>query len=237
MEFIKNFLLEAKQIIDQLDQNQIEKIVDLLIEHDCIKTVADLYQLKHDKIANLPRMAEKSADNLLEAIEKSKSTTFARFLFSLGIRDVGESTAALLATEFRTIEAFLKADLARLQAIRDIGPVVSQHIIAFLQELNHRQLIEKLLALGIHWPKPLKTDDLPLKNKTFVLTGTLAAMSRDQAKEALEKLGATVSGSVSAKTYAVIVGESPGSKYDKARSLGVLCLEEKAFLALIGFIE
>ena len=229
-ESIRHFASRRAMNIEGLG----EKIVDLLIEHELIKTVADLYRLPSKSIIALPRMAEKSAENLRNAIEKSKSTTFARFLFSLGIRDVGESTALLLANEFQTIEALFEADIERLESIHDIGPVVANHIVTFLRDAHNRSLLKRLVALGIHWPLSAKNKVLPLRNKTFVLTGTLSTMTRDEAKARLIELGATVSGSVSAKTDAVIVGEEAGSKYDKAKALKVKCMDEKEFLRLIS---
>lgn len=230
-ESIQHFASRRAMNIDGLG----EKIVDLLIDHGLIKTVADLYCLDREKVIVLPRMGEKSADHLLAAIEKSKTTTLARFLYALGIRDVGEATAAILASEFPTLETLLQADELRLQQIHDIGPVVSQHILAFFRERHNRTLIQQLQKFGVHWPVASvpKKSTLPLFGKTFVITGTLSSLSRDAARDKLQALGATVSSSVSSKTYAVIIGDSPGSKYDKAQALGITCLDEVAFLRLI----
>jgi len=228
-ESIKHFASRRAMDIDGLG----DKIVDLLADNQLIKNVADLYHLNRDALIALPRMGEKSADHLLEAIKKSKSTTFARFLYALGIREVGEATAAVLSLEFKDINTLMKTDALRLQQVNDIGPVVATHIVAFFHEPHNQQLIQQLIKSGIHWPTVLQSTHLPLKNKTVVITGTLSTLSRDAAKEKLQALGATVSNSVSAKTYAVVVGESPGSKYDKARALGVTCLDEKGFLELL----
>lgn len=228
-ESIKHFASRRAMDIDGLG----DKIVDLLADNQLIKTVADLYQLNRNALIALPRMGEKSADHLLSAIEKSKSTTFARFLYALGIREVGEATASVLSLEFKDINALMRADELRLQQVQDVGPVVAAHIVAFFREPHNQQLIHQLIKFGIHWPAVQQSTDLPLKGKTFVITGTLSSMSRDDAAAKLKTLGATVSGSVSAKTFAVIVGESPGSKYDKAKQLGVNCLDEKGFLSLL----
>ncbi|HLB56905.1 MAG TPA: NAD-dependent DNA ligase LigA [Coxiellaceae bacterium] len=228
-ESIKHFASRRAMDIDGLG----DKIVDLLADNNLIKTVADLYHLNRDALIALPRMGEKSADHLLKAIEKSKSTTLARFLYALGIREVGEATASILSLEFKDINEFMKADLLRLQQVQDVGPVVAEHIVAFFHEPHNQKLIQALIKSGIHWPAVLQSSQLPLKGKTFVITGTLSNFSRDGAKEKLQSLGATVAGSVSAKTFAVIVGESPGSKYDKARELGVNCIDEKGFSDLL----
>lgn len=231
-EAIKHFASRRAMDIDGLG----DKIVDLLADNKLIKSVADLYHLDREKLIALPRMGEKSADHLLLAIEKSKKTTFARFLYGLGIREVGESTAAVLSAEFADIQTLMQADDLRLQEVGDVGPVVSAAIIAFFHEPHNQQLIQQLIASGVNWPSVDRQSQaaLPLKGKTFVVTGTLSTMSRDTAKEKLQALGATVAGSVSAKTTAVIVGESAGSKYDKAKELGIHCLDEDAFIIFIN---
>ncbi|OGT25881.1 MAG: DNA ligase (NAD(+)) LigA [Gammaproteobacteria bacterium RIFCSPLOWO2_02_FULL_42_14] len=228
-ESIKHFATRRAMDIDGLG----DKIVDLLVDEKLVHHVSDLYRLKRAQLIALPRFAEKSADNLLEAIHNSKKTTLPRFLYALGIREVGESTAALLANEFGDLPLLMRADLERLEKIRDVGPVVAKHIVAFFAEAHNQKIIRELIESGVQWESVSRASDLPLAQKTFVITGTLASMSRDAAKEKLIALGATVSGSVSAKTHAVIVGESPGSKYDKAQSLGVSCLDEVAFLKLL----
>lgn len=228
-ETIKHFASRRAMNIDGLG----DKIVDLLADHHLIKSVADLYQLNREQLIALPRMGEKSTDHLLAAIEKSKTTTLARFLYALGIREVGEATAAVLASEFGNLEALMQADENCLQQVSDIGPIVAAEIKAFFHESHNQKLIQQLLQRGVHWPiiATQSHSALPLQGKTFVITGTLSTMSRDEAKEKLQALGAIVSGSVSAKTYAVIVGESPGSKYDKAHELGIRCMDETELLA------
>jgi DNA ligase (NAD+) len=181
-------------------------------------------------------MGEKSARNLLDALEKSKETTLARFLYALGIRDVGEATALALATEVGSLEALMNADEERLQEVPDIGPVVAGHVRAFFGQPHNREIIERLLNHRIHWPRPrtAAATDSPIAGKQVVLTGTLTSMSRDEAKAKLRLLGAKVAGSVSKKTDIVIAGEKAGSKLDKAVSLGVTVWEEAEFLRLIG---
>lgn len=230
-ESIKHFASRRAMNIEGLG----DKLVDLFVDHHLIHHVADLYFLKRDALIALPRFGEKSADNLLQAIENSKTTTLPRFLYALGIREVGETTAALLAEEFQTLDRIQQVDMERLQAVEDIGPVVSAHVVAFFHEKHNQQLIEKLLRAGIHWPAISKSEKttLPLFGKSFVITGTLSSMSREIAKEKLQTLGAKVSDNVSSKTDYLVVGESPGSKYDKAKKLRVVCLNEDDFLKLL----
>jgi DNA ligase (NAD+) len=178
-------------------------------------------------------MGEKSALNLLEQIEKSKTTTFPRFLYALGIREVGEATAKQLAMHFKTLSALQEASEEDLQFVSDVGPIVAAHVANFFKEKHNLDVIHQLIQSGLHWPAIKESGHLPLSGKTFVLTGTLSGMSRDEAKEILEKLGAKVSGSVSAKTSYVIAGADPGSKYDKAKSLGVPILDDEGFKRLI----
>ena len=230
-EAIKHFASRRAMDIEGLG----DKLVDQLVEQDMIKNVADLYFLKFEPLANLERMAEKSAQNLLDALEKSKKTSFARFLYALGIREVGEATAKALAKHFGDLPALLSTTEEELQTIQDIGPVVAKHIITFFAEKHNRTVIDKLLHAGIHWEKTQKSaKSQPLLGKTFVLTGTLAIMTRDEAKEKLENYGAKVSGSVSSKTSYVVVGEDAGSKLAKAKELGVDILDEKQFIAFLN---
>ncbi len=211
-----------------------DKLVQQLVDKDMVQTVADIYRLKLDELADLERMAEKSAQNLLDQIEKSKTTTLARFLHALGIPQVGEATAQLLADHFGALDAILDADRDTLEAIHGIGPAMAEDIAHFFHEKHNRAVIRDLLKAGIHWPKPVKArKDSPLAGKTFVLTGGLVSMSRDEARRKLQQLGAKVVSSVSKKTDYVIVGEEPGSKADKARELGVTMLDEKEFLKLV----
>ena len=216
-----------------------DKLVEQLVDAHLVETPADLYdnrKLNLQTLAALDRMGEKSAQNLLDAIEHSKRTTLARFIYALGIRNVGEATAKDLAQHFGSLDNLLAADAESLQQVRDIGPVVAQSIVDFLAETHNREVIAQLRASGVHWPEHerRKTAELPFSGKTFVLTGTLAAMNRDEAREKLEALGAKVSGSVSKKTDYVVAGAEAGSKLDKAQELGVAVLDEQQFLALLN---
>ena len=210
-----------------------DKLVDQLVEKGLVTTVSDLYQLPLDTLAGLERMAEKSAINVVAALEKSKATTLERFIFALGIREVGETTAQTLAREFGELEPLMAADIEALEAVRDIGPVVARHIVDFFAEQHNRDVIEQLLKAGISWPATEKPQQQPLAGKTFVLTGTLKLLSRDEAKEKIRSLGGSVSGSVSKKTDYVVVGENPGSKFEKAKKLGVEILDEKKLSYLL----
>jgi DNA ligase (NAD+) len=212
-----------------------DKLVQQLVDKDMVKTVADIYRLKKDALAGLDRMAEKSAQNLLDQIEKSKNTTLARFLHALGIPQVGEATAQLLADQFGSMDDIMDADRETLEQIHGIGPAMAEDISSFFHEKHNRGVIRDLLKAGIHWPKPARVKkSTALTGKTFVLTGGLSTMTRDEAKRRLQDLGAKIAGSVSKKTDYVIVGEEPGSKADKARELGVTMLDEKEFLKMLG---
>lgn len=224
-ETIKHFASRRAMNIEGLGDKLIEQLVRLKI----VKTVADIYDLDLETLADLERMGTKSAENILLEIEKSKNTTLPRFLYALGIRDVGEATAKQLAIHIKTLSALQAATEETLQSIADIGPVVASHIRNFFQESHNRDVIKKIIHAGVHWPEIKSSKNLPLKDQTFVLTGTLTDMTRDQAKERLEKLGAKVSGSVSSKTNYVVVGTDPGSKLDKAKELAIPILDEKAF--------
>ncbi len=216
-----------------------DKLVDQLVDAHIVGNPADLYKLGLLSIVNLERMAEKSASNLLAAIEHSKHTTLARFIYALGIRNVGEATAKDLAQHFGSLDNLLvlaaAGDVESLQQVPDVGPVVARSIVDFLAEAHNREVIEQLRACGVHWEehKPRPAASLPLSGKTFVLTGTLDVMSREQAKEKLEALGAKVAGSVSKKTDYVVAGAEAGSKLDKARELGVAVLDERQFLKIL----
>lgn len=227
-----------------------EKLVDQLVDKGWVEHVDDLYRLTASQLAKLDRMGPKSAANLIESIERSKNTTLPRFLFALGIREIGEATAKLLAEHFGTLDALEKAALEdlktekdtslkpeqrypRLQAVPDIGPAAAAHICHFFSQERNRQIIANLIKAGVHWPPVNAKREGPLAGKTYVLTGALDHWTRDEAKAALESLGAHVSDSVSKKTTAVIVGKDPGSKLDKARQLGVPILDEAAFETLV----
>ena len=212
-----------------------DKLVEQMVEQGLIDSVADLYELTLEQVAGLERMAEKSAQNLLEALEKSKQTTLARFVYALGIREVGESTAESLAAYFGAIEALMNADIETLQQVEDVGPVVAENIRHFFDQSKNRAIVDRLLAAGIDWPAiETAQRSQSLAGKTYVITGTLGGYSRDQAASLLKAQGAKVSGSVSAKTSAVIAGENPGSKLAKAEALGVEVLDLKKFEKLLA---
>jgi len=213
-----------------------DKLVDQLVDAGILRTLPDLYTLGFAKLAALDRMGEKSAQNLVEAIAKSKSTTLGRFLFSLGIRHVGESTAKDLARHFGNIDRLMDARLEELLEVNDVGPVVAQSIRHFFDQPHHREVVEQLRAAGVHWPDAQGTASdapRPLLGKVLVLTGTLPTLGRDEAKDLIEAAGGKVSGSVSKKTSYVIAGEEAGSKLDKARELGIPVLDEAGLRNLL----
>ena len=211
-----------------------EKLVDQLVDNHIVATPADLYKLGIGALAGLERMAEKSAGNIVAAIEKSRRTTLARFVYALGIRNVGETTARDLARHFAGIEEIAAADSEALQRVPDIGPVVAQSIAQFFAEPHNREVIEQLLAAGVKFERPPRAAaSTSVEGKTFVLTGTLPTLTRDQAKEHIEARGGRVSGGVSKKTDYVVVGAEPGAKYDKAIELGVTTLDEAGLLELL----
>ena len=228
-EAIKHFASRRAMDIEGLG----DKLVEQLVEQQLIDDVAGLYSLDAAVIAGLERMGEKSANNLIAALEKSKTTTLDRFLYALGIREVGDATARALAQAFGSLEALMQADEAQLEAVRDIGPIVARHIVHFFQQAHNREVIDKLLAAGIHWPAIAVTGQQPLEGQTYVLTGSLNSMTRDEAKQRLQALGAKVSGSVSKKTTAVIAGDKSGSKLSKAEALGVTVMDEEDLLCLL----
>ena len=219
-------------------ENLGEKLVDQLVDGGLIHSLPDLYELQLDTLAGLDRMGEKSAQNLLDGLEKSRHTTLARFIYGLGIRHVGETTAKDLARHFGRLDALLAADEQALLQVPDVGPVVASSIRHFLEEPHNREVIERLRAHGVTWPESDGAVDSmapqPLAGKTFVLTGTLPGMSRDQAKELLEAAGAKVAGSVSKKTDYVVAGAEAGSKLEKAQALGVAVLDEAGMLELLA---
>ena len=213
-----------------------DKLVDQLVDAAIVKTPVDLYRLGVLALANLERMGEKSAQNLLMAIEKSRSTTLARFIFALGIRNVGEATARDLARHFGNLDALVAADVDALQQVPDVGPIVAQCIADFFGEPHNREVIEQLRAAGVQWAEgePQGTVAGALAGKTFVLTGTLPTLSRDEAKALIEARGGKVAGSVSKKTHYVIAGAEAGSKLDKAQALGLAILDEDGLRALLN---
>ena len=212
-----------------------EKLIDQLVEADRVKTPADIYRLDLETLANLERMAQKSAANVRKAIEKSRNTTLPRFIFALGIRNVGESTARDLARHFGTLEALMRADESELQQAPDVGPVVAQSIAHFFSEPHNGEVIAQLRKAGVHWPdiKVVPAAKLPLAGKTLVLTGTLPNLTREEAKERIEARGGKVAGSVSKKTDYVVAGTEAGVKLDKARELGLPVLDEAGLLELL----
>lgn len=210
-----------------------EKIVDQLVEGEFVRTPADLYRLGLTTLAALPRLAEKSAGNLLAEIEASKSTTLARFIYSIGIRNVGESTARDLARHFRSIDALIAADEASLKQVSDIGPIVAHSIVEFFAEAHNVEVVEQLIACGVHWPTPEAPVASAIAGQTFVLTGTLPNLTREEAAAQIEAAGGKVGGSVSKKTSYVVAGEAAGSKLAKAKELGIKILTEEMLLELL----
>jgi DNA ligase (NAD+) len=214
-----------------------DKLVEQMVEQGMIASIADLYHLSLEQLAGLERMAEKSARNLLDALDQSKQTTLARFIYALGIREVGEATAEALASYFGAIEAVMDADVETLQQVEDVGPVVAGNIRHFFDQEKNRDIVEKILLQGVSWPRQAAAQQQQmqtLEGKTYVISGTLDGLSRDQAARLLKARGARVSGSVSAKTTAVISGDNPGSKVARAGELGVEILDQAGFERLLG---
>ncbi len=211
-----------------------DKLVDQLVDGGLIRTLPELYKLGVAKLTELERLGEKSAANLMAGLEKSKTTTFARFLYALGIRQVGETTAKDLAKHFGGIDRLMAASVDELLQVNDVGPVVAQSIRAFFDQPHNVEVVEQLRAAGIHWPEhQAALGPQPLAGKTLVLTGTLPTLSRDEAKALIEAAGGKVAGSVSKKTSYVVAGEEAGSKLDKARELGVPVLDEAGLQELL----
>ncbi|MFZ5520763.1 MAG: NAD-dependent DNA ligase LigA [Pseudomonadota bacterium] len=212
-----------------------EKLVDQLVDAGIIRTLPELYTLGLAKLSALDRMADKSAANLLAALERSKSTTLPRFLYALGIRHVGEATAKDLARHFGSLDRLMDASVEQLLQVNDVGPVVAHSIRTFFDQPHNREVVQQLRAAGIHWPEgePSAVAQLPLAGLTFVLTGTLPTLTRDEAKARIEALGGKAAGSVSRKTHYVVAGEEAGSKLAKAQDLGVPILDEAGLLSLL----
>jgi len=215
-----------------------DKLVDQLVDSGTVLSLPGLYKLGLAKLASLDRMAEKSAQNIVDALEKSKHTTLPRFLFGLGIRQIGESTAKDLARHFGSLDRIMEASLEQLLEVRDVGPIVAQSIRTFFDQPHNREVVEQLRAAGVHWDESegaaADQGPKPLAGKTLVLTGSLPTLSRDQAKDLIEAAGGKVSGSVSKKTHYVVAGEEAGSKLDKARELGLTVLDEAGLMALLA---
>ena len=213
-----------------------DKLIDQFVENDLLDTVADIYRLDKETLVDLDRLAEKSAQNLLDAIDRSRETELPRLLFALGIREVGEATARALARHFGNLDGLMAASREALEEVPDVGPVVAEHIAAFFSEPHNREVISELRQLGVKWPEgegAAGPESDRLAGRTYVLTGTLESMTRDEAKDRLMALGAKVTGSVSKKTSAVIAGEKAGSKLTRAEELGVEILSEADLLALL----
>ncbi len=216
-----------------------DKLVEQLVDSGLIKTLPDLYKLGFTTLAGLERMAEKSAKNIVAALEKSKRTTLPRFLFGLGIRHVGEATAKELARHFGQLDRIMDASVEALSEVNDVGPVVAQSIHTFFEQPHNREVVEQLRACGLTWEEgePAARAPQPLAGKTFVLTGTFPTLSRDQAKDLLEAAGAKVAGSVSKKTDYVVAGAEAGSKLEKAQALGLAVIDEAGMLALLALSQ
>ena len=230
-ESIKHFASRKAMDIDGLG----DKLVEQLIDTGLIETAADLFDLTREKIAALDRMGKKSAENLIAALAKSKQTTLSRFLFAIGIREVGEVTAQRLAQTLGSFQRITGANQETLLEVPDIGPIVANHIVAFFHQPHNHEVIDKLLEAGIRWDESDGDiiEEQPLRGKVFVLTGTLETLSREQAKERLQSLGAKVTSSISGNTDFVVSGRDPGSKIKKARELNVEIMEEDSLLALL----
>ena len=234
-EALKHFVSRRALDVDGMG----DKIIDQLVEKEYVHTPADLFRLTAGKLTGLDRMGPKSAQNVVDALEKAKETTFARFLYALGIREVGEATAAGLAAHFGTLDALIAASIEDLQKVPDVGIVVATHTFNFFAEESNREVIRQLTEeAGVHWPAPviIKAEEIdsPFAGKTVVLTGSLSIMSRDDAKARLVELGAKVAGSVSKKTDLVIAGEAAGSKLVKAQELGIDVIDEAEMIRLLG---
>jgi|TARA_R100001369_G_scaffold92480_2_gene137783 DNA ligase (NAD+) len=230
-EAIKHFASRKAMDIDGLG----DKIVEQLVERDWIKSPADLYRLSKAELATLPRMGAKSAENLRNAIKATQETTLARFIYALGIREVGEATANALANHFKNLDALIAAESEQLQEVPDVGAVVAKHIVSFFHEPHNQQVVKELREF-ISWPEGEEASSVQsdrLSGNTYVITGTLSTMTRDEAKSALEALGAKVASSVSKKTTALVAGENAGSKLTKAQSLGLDILDENGLAELL----
>lgn len=230
-EAIQYFASRKAMNIDGLG----EKVVELLVDEELINNPADLFSLKTEQLVDLERMGPKKAEKLINAIVQSRQTTLAKFLLAIGIREVGEATAKNLAEHFLTLDAIKQADAESLQEVDDVGEIVAKHVEYFFRQSHNNEVIDTLIEAGIQWPaiSPKEQKSLPLAGKTYVLTGTLSQMKRNDAKQALQSLGAKVSGSVSAKTDCVVAGESAGSKLVKAKELNIPVIDENELIVLL----
>jgi DNA ligase (NAD+) len=235
-EKLRHFASRRAMDIEGLGAKMVEQLVDQGVEGIQVRTPADLYALTAEQLAGLDRMGEKSAENLVAAIERSKDTTLPRFLFALGIPEVGEATAANLARHFGDLDALVSAETEELEAVPDVGPVVASHVHEFFRQEENLAVIAELRKHGVSWPveKPTRPKGLPLAGKTFVLTGALESLTRDEARERIEKAGGKVTGSVSSKTDFLVVGADPGSKLRKAQELGVEIIDEAGLERVLG---
>lgn len=234
-EALKHFVSRRAMDVDGMG----DKIIDQLVEKEYVKTPADLYQLSAGILTGLDRMGPKSAQKLVDALDKSKQTTLARFIYALGIREVGEATAANLAAHYATLDAVMAADEESLKTVQDIGHVVAKHVVNFFREEHNQAVIHDLVAkANIHWPEVKVVNhaeiDSPFAGKTVVLTGSMSVLTRDEAKDKLVALGAKVAGSVSKKTDMVIAGEAAGSKLAKANELGIPVIDEDELIRLLN---
>nr|WP_163500931.1 NAD-dependent DNA ligase LigA [Halomonas socia] len=230
-EALKHFASRRALDIDGLG----EKLIDQLIERDWVKTPADLFRLDAEHLAELPRMGQKSAENLVAALQRAKATTLARFIYALGIREVGEATAGNLASHFGTLQALMDAEQQDLEAVNDVGPIVAAHVHGFFREPHNREIIDDLLGCGLRWEEQeIGERPQPLAGETWVLTGTLENLTRDEGKARLQALGAKVAGSVSKKTACVVAGPGAGSKLAKAEELDVAVIDEAEFLTRLA---
>nr|WP_273779489.1 NAD-dependent DNA ligase LigA [Acinetobacter sp. GSS19] len=231
IEAIRHFVSRKALDIEGLGDRWVESLLNL----NLLNNVADIYHLHEHRqtLLGIEKMGEKSVQNLIDAIENSKKTTLARFIYALGIRGVGETTARMLANTFQTFEALQQADIDALKKTPDVGDITAEWIVDFFQAPHNLEVIERLLAAGIHWDAPTAPSRQPLNGESWVLTGTLALMTRDQATQMLQALGARVSGSVSSKTKCVVAGEKAGSKLEKAEKLNIPVLDENQFIELM----
>jgi DNA ligase (NAD+) len=230
---VRHFVGRRAMDIDGLG----ERLVEQLVDRELVLTVADIYALQREQLLGLERTGEKSVARLLRAIDESRETTMARFIFALGIREVGEATATALAAHFRTLPALMAADEDALLEVPDVGPIVAGHVRRFFLSDANRQVIDRLLASGIHWPALPQAEaraDGPLSGQTWVVSGRLEQMTREEAEETLQRLGARAAKSVSARTAVLVAGPGAGSKLNKAQELGVEVIDEAEFLRRIG---
>ena len=214
-------------------------MVEQLVEQEMLSDIADIFSLHTDELVKLERMGNKSAENLVSAINKSKQTTLARFLFGLGIREVGQATALALSQHFQSLQQIQSATEQELLEVTDIGPIVASHIVGFFTKSYNLEVVSRLLDAGVVWEESSESTPSvqPLSGTTYVLTGTLEEMTRAEAKSQLQHLGAKVAGSVSSKTTCVVAGSAAGSKLDKARQLGIKVMDEKELLALLASLS